>query len=68
MIRQKRKAALFGLIAKARRVVSFGAPYHHGLEAGSKEELIAALAYMRDPQAFLDEVMARNPQLTRVRR
>ncbi len=34
-------------------VVSFGAPYHHGLEAGSKAELIAALAYMRDPQAFL---------------
>ncbi|HRR33837.1 MAG TPA: biosynthetic arginine decarboxylase [Kiritimatiellia bacterium] len=34
-------------------VVTFGAPYHHGLEAGSKAELIAALAYMRDPQAFL---------------
>jgi len=34
-------------------VVTFGAPYHHGLEAGSKAELIAALAYMRDPQAYL---------------
>jgi len=34
-------------------VVTYGAPYHHGLEAGSKAELIAALAYMRDPQAFL---------------
>jgi len=34
-------------------VVAFGAPYHHGLEAGSKAELIAALAYMRDPGAFL---------------
>ncbi len=34
-------------------VVSFGRPYHHGLEAGSKAELIAALAYMRDPGAFL---------------
>ncbi|MDD2461720.1 MAG: biosynthetic arginine decarboxylase [Kiritimatiellia bacterium] len=34
-------------------VVTFGAPYHHGLEAGSKAELIAALAYMRDPEAFL---------------
>ena len=34
-------------------VVTFGAPYHHGLEAGSKAELIAALAYMRDPKAFL---------------
>jgi len=34
-------------------VVTFGAPFHHGLEAGSKAELIAALAYMRDPDAFL---------------
>ena len=34
-------------------VVAFGRPYHHGLEAGSKAELIAALAYMRDPDAFL---------------
>jgi arginine decarboxylase len=34
-------------------VVTFGAPYHHGLEVGSKAELIAALAYMRDPQAYL---------------
>ncbi len=34
-------------------VVTFGAPYHHGLEAGSKAELIAALAYMRDTDAFL---------------
>ncbi len=34
-------------------VITFGAPWHHGLEAGSKAELIAALAYMRDPQSFL---------------
>lgn len=34
-------------------VVTFGAPWHHGLEAGSKAELIAALAFMRDPRAFL---------------
>ena len=34
-------------------VVKFGRPFHHGLEAGSKAELIAALAYMHDPEAFI---------------
>ncbi|MBN1270405.1 MAG: biosynthetic arginine decarboxylase [Kiritimatiellae bacterium] len=31
----------------------YGRPYHHGLEAGSKPELIAALAFMEDPEAFV---------------
>jgi arginine decarboxylase len=34
-------------------IVSFGRRYHHGLEVGSKAELIAAMAYMQDPEAFL---------------
>jgi arginine decarboxylase len=34
-------------------ITEFGARYHHGLEAGSKPELIAALAYMHDPEAYL---------------
>lgn len=34
-------------------IVKFGRAYHHGLEAGSKAELIAALAYMQDPEAFV---------------
>ncbi len=34
-------------------VVSFGRAYHHGVEAGSKAELIAALAYMHDPEAYI---------------
>ncbi len=34
-------------------VVTFGAPYHHGLEVGSKAELMIALAMLRDPEAFL---------------
>ncbi|MEW5817177.1 MAG: biosynthetic arginine decarboxylase, partial [Spirochaetota bacterium] len=34
-------------------VCRFGKRYHHGLEAGSKAELIAALAYMHDPEAFV---------------
>ncbi|MEG2725528.1 MAG: biosynthetic arginine decarboxylase, partial [Kiritimatiellia bacterium] len=34
-------------------VVTHGLPYHHGLEAGSKAELIAALAYMHDPEAYI---------------
>ena len=34
-------------------VVTFGARYHHGLEAGSKAELMIALASLRDTQAFL---------------
>ncbi|HSH75471.1 MAG TPA: hypothetical protein VLA09_07310, partial [Longimicrobiales bacterium] len=34
-------------------ITRFGQRYHHGLEAGSKAELIAALAYLQDPEAFL---------------
>ena len=34
-------------------ITQFGARYHHGLEAGSKPELIAALSYMHDPEAYL---------------
>jgi arginine decarboxylase len=30
-----------------------GRRWHHGLEAGSKAELIAALAYLQDPEAYL---------------
>jgi arginine decarboxylase len=33
-------------------ILDAGAPYHHGLEAGSKPELIAALALNQDPQAL----------------
>ncbi len=34
-------------------ITSFGKKYHHGLETGSKAELIAALAYLDDPEAYL---------------
>jgi arginine decarboxylase len=34
-------------------ITSFGEQYHHGLEAGSKAELIAAMAYLDDPEALL---------------
>ncbi len=34
-------------------IVSYGSRYHYGLEAGSKPELIAAMAQMRDGEAFL---------------
>jgi len=34
-------------------IVKYGAPYHHGLEAGSKAELIAAMSFLTDPGAFL---------------
>jgi len=34
-------------------ITSFGRQYHHGLEAGSKAELVAALSYMHDPDAFI---------------
>src|SRR5438552_5147951 len=32
-------------------ILDAGAPYHHGLEAGSKPELVIALALNQDPQA-----------------
>jgi len=34
-------------------ICSFGARYHHGLEAGSKAELIAAMSFLQDPEAYL---------------
>jgi arginine decarboxylase len=34
-------------------IAEFGKRYHYGLEAGSKPELIAALAYLHDPEAYL---------------
>jgi arginine decarboxylase len=34
-------------------VAKFGSRYHHGLEAGSKAELVAALAVLKDPEACL---------------
>ncbi len=34
-------------------ILRFGRPFHHGLEVGSKPELIAALAYLDDPEAML---------------
>lgn len=36
-----------------REIVKAGSRYHHGLEAGSKAELIAAMAYMHDPQGYI---------------
>ncbi len=32
---------------------TYGREFHHGLEAGSKAELIAAMAYLDDPEAIL---------------
>ena len=34
-------------------VTRYGKKYHYGLECGSKPELIAALAYMQDPEAYI---------------
>lgn len=34
-------------------ITRFGAKYHHGLEAGSKAELIAAIALLKDKEACL---------------
>lgn len=34
-------------------IVEFGRDFHHGLEAGSKAELIATIAYTEDPDAFV---------------
>jgi arginine decarboxylase len=34
-------------------ITHFGEQYHYGLEAGSKPELLAALAYMHDPEAYI---------------
>lgn len=34
-------------------VVEFGGEFHHGLEAGSKPELIIAIAHQKDPEALI---------------
>ncbi len=34
-------------------ITHFGRPFHHGLEAGSKAELMIALAYIKDPKAMI---------------
>jgi len=34
-------------------ICRFGERYHHGLEAGSKAELIAAMSFLKDPEAYL---------------
>ncbi len=34
-------------------ICHFGTKYHYGLEAGSKAELVAALAHMHDPEAYI---------------
>ncbi len=34
-------------------IVRYGRPYHHGLEAGSKAELIVAISLLDDPDALL---------------
>lgn len=34
-------------------ICAYGKRFHHGLEAGSKAELIIALAYMHDPDAYI---------------
>ena len=34
-------------------ITRYGRKYHYGLEAGSKPELIAALTYMHDPEAYI---------------
>lgn len=36
-----------------RDIMEYGREFHHGLEAGSKAELVAALALMKDPEAFV---------------
>jgi arginine decarboxylase len=34
-------------------ICKFGIHYHHGLEAGSKAELIAAISFLKDPESYL---------------
>ncbi|MEE9369373.1 MAG: biosynthetic arginine decarboxylase [Pontiella sp.] len=34
-------------------IAKFGAAYHHGFEAGSKAELIAAISFLHDKEAYL---------------
>lgn len=37
----------------AEEIAAYGRRFHYGFEVGSKPELIAALAYLRDPEALL---------------
>jgi len=39
--------------AVVEEIATFGRRYHHGLEAGSKPELLIALAHMQDPEAYI---------------
>lgn len=36
-----------------REIARHGAKFHHGFEAGSKSELIAAISFIRDPDAYV---------------
>ena len=36
-----------------RKIVQAGAPFHYGLEAGSKPELLAVMAMLEDPEALV---------------
>ena len=40
-------------------ITKFGQAYHHGLEAGSKAELMIALTYMHDPEAYISATATR---------
>lgn len=35
------------------QITTYGRQYHYGLEVGSKPELLAAIAHLQDPQAYL---------------
>ena len=35
------------------RILDYGRPYHHGLEAGSKPELLAVMAMLEDEEALI---------------
>jgi arginine decarboxylase len=39
--------------AVVEEIIEYGRPFHYGLEAGSKPELLATLALMHDPEALI---------------
>jgi arginine decarboxylase len=45
-------------------VVTHGAAWHHGLEAGSKPELIIALTYLKDPILSLSAMVTKIKSLS----
>jgi arginine decarboxylase len=47
-------------------IIDAGAPYHYGIEAGSKPELYAALALHEDPQALIICNGYKDPQFVRL--